>query len=388
MNTEDKKQVAKVPVTELMEPDVSFVSLVKRGANRIPFRVIKSSKENPMLNLNGFGRIFKTADTQAAQPTVVGVVVPTIDKEAVGKIAESLEGMGLTEAIAKEDGTTVFVAKGETDVAADAHLIRLSENAIALVVGMDKEAGVLSENAAFSEVMKTEGFFHGFDVARKAFDTAINCTVTKAEGAQPIGTVTAQFGAYMEALTQVVSAEVQKAEQEIAEALKGCGGKEKQKEKEAGKKADLTKCPAGCDPAEWDKMGDAEKQAWLDKAAAKKDEKGSAAGGEGEGGKTPEPATKAEQDAVLKTLAEAVSALKASVDEVQGTVADIAKKQEGQEAQFKELSSAVESVQKTVKTTVVAGAGAGDEPAQGKTVQKGDSDPRTGCFDTAFLPKR
>ena len=83
-----------------------------------------------------------------------------------------------------------------------------------------------------------------------------------------------------------------------------------------------------------------------------------------------------------------LSALSEAVKGVVGEVGKIAEKQEKLEGQFAETARKADNATQAVKTTVVAGAGAGDEPAKGAQVQKSDSDPRTGYFDTAFLPKR
>jgi hypothetical protein len=46
---------------ELTDADVDFVSLVKRGANRIPFRIVKEDTSD-MLDLHKIGRkLFKQA---------------------------------------------------------------------------------------------------------------------------------------------------------------------------------------------------------------------------------------------------------------------------------------------------------------------------------------
>ena len=57
--------------TELTDTDVNFVALVKRGANRIPFRITKKDDE-PMLDLYKIGRqMFQKADRA---PKVVAIV--------------------------------------------------------------------------------------------------------------------------------------------------------------------------------------------------------------------------------------------------------------------------------------------------------------------------
>ena len=50
----------KATAKELKNADVRFISLVKRGANRIPFRILKTDKgENQMIDLSALGSVLK-----------------------------------------------------------------------------------------------------------------------------------------------------------------------------------------------------------------------------------------------------------------------------------------------------------------------------------------
>lgn len=384
MSMENKKLQSQVEVTELLKPEVAYVSLVKRGANRIPFRIVKTSKESlSMLNLNGLGRIFKTAEPQV--PEVVALAVPTIDKGLVDKVAKALKPLGLTCITEKaEENSTLFAKTADLDIENGVTLVRLSDNSIALVSGMDEIAQSMSESAAFSPILKTEGFFHGFAVAKEAFDSAIDCSVKKSEGALSIAAVTQSYGTYVEGLTKALPESVIKADASIETILKRFN-KETQEAKEKAK-ATQEACPEGCKQEDWDAMTEVEKESWKAKNSAKKPTRGAKQTVEPDKEPTTQEAsTKTEQETVLKTLASAVQALTASISSVQAAVTEIAQKQETQAEQFSELSEGLDSVQKAVSSTVLAGATAGDNV--GSTVQKADSDPRTGCFDTAFLPK-
>ena len=56
--------------TELVDTDVNFVSLVERGANRIPFRITKEDEQ--MLDLHKIGRsLFRKAEPK---PEIVAVI--------------------------------------------------------------------------------------------------------------------------------------------------------------------------------------------------------------------------------------------------------------------------------------------------------------------------
>lgn len=56
----------KATAKELKNADVRFISLVKRGANRIPFRILKTDKgENQMIDLTTLGPVLKGEKMQA-----------------------------------------------------------------------------------------------------------------------------------------------------------------------------------------------------------------------------------------------------------------------------------------------------------------------------------
>ena len=63
----------KTTMRQMKNAKVNFISLVTRGANRIPFRVLKSQGEDNMLDLSKMAHVFKNepAPTQA-KPTSMG----------------------------------------------------------------------------------------------------------------------------------------------------------------------------------------------------------------------------------------------------------------------------------------------------------------------------
>lgn len=61
----------KTSMRRLKNAQISFISLVSRGANRIPFRVIKSEGENQMLDLTQLRHVFKS-EAAPSKPTGKG----------------------------------------------------------------------------------------------------------------------------------------------------------------------------------------------------------------------------------------------------------------------------------------------------------------------------
>ena len=63
----------KTTMRQMKEAKVNFISLVTRGANRIPFRVLKSQGEDNMLDLTQLRHVFKNEPAPAqAKPTSMG----------------------------------------------------------------------------------------------------------------------------------------------------------------------------------------------------------------------------------------------------------------------------------------------------------------------------
>lgn len=398
------KAVAK----EMKDADVRFISLVARGANRIPFRIVKSEKESGMIDLSKPLKILKGEKPQAVAPEVVGVVVFDQGDEAVmADVRKSLteHGFAVDKATQNEDGTVLFAA-GDVD-AEDATIVRLSEDMAVVVKGFSSYSQSLSESTNFSEVMAAQGYYQGVRTACDALVYTMQNVLQKAESSADasakVSTILSSFGTYVGALTKGLPVAAFKADLSVSEVVKSA------KDKAKSKPADSV--PEGADEKEWAKMSDEQKAEWKAKAKAKKDEADAAAaaaaakteGEQGKAGDKPageseqapaaaatEPAAKSEKsdEGGLKEVLTQLSALSEAVKGVVGEVGKIAAKQEKLEGQFAETARKADNATQAVKTTVVAGAGAGDEPAKGTPVKKSDSDPRTGCFDTAFLPKR
>lgn len=385
------KAVAK----EMKEADVRFISLVARGANRIPFRIVKSDKESGMIDLSKPLKILKGEKPQAASPEVVGVVVFDQGDEAVmADVRKSLtdHGFAVDTVTKNEDGTVLFSAGAVDAEDEDATIVRLSENMVVVVKGFSSYNQALSESTNFSEVMAAQGYYPGVRTACDALVYALQNALQKADSPQDASTkvnsILSSFSTYVSTMTKGLPVAAFKADMSVSEVVKSAKGKAKSQPADS--------VPEGADEKEWAKMSDEQKAEWKAKAKAKKDEADAAAAAaaaktEGEQGKAGDkPAAKSEKsdEGGLKEVLTQLSALSEAVKGVVGEVGKIAAKQEKLEVQFAETARKADNATQAVKTTVVAGAGAGDEPAKGAPVKKSDSDPRTGCFDTAFLPKR
>lgn len=393
----------KTTLKEMKEADVRFISLVTRGANRIPFRIVKSDKENGMIDLGNIKKVLKgeKVTPKSEAPEVVAVVVMDHDEATLEGVKKALADNGLTfdKATKNEDGTVVL-ASG--DLPADAHIVRLSEDMAVVMKGFAPYGEALSNSTNFSDVMAAQGYYQGLRTACDAAVSTISNILYKAESgvdaSSKVSDVLSKFSTYVNTLTKGLPTSAFKAEVAVAEVVKSA--KDKMKEK-----GDGMACPEGVDPKKWAEMSDAEKKAWKPKAK-KEDgqgaEEGAPAGegsaptanAEGEGAAPAQGAAAGaekseESGAALKAVMEQLSALSEAVKGVSGEVAKVAKSQGELSGRVDEIARKAETATQAVKSTVVAGAGAGDEPAQTQQVKKsGDSDLRTGCFDTGFMRRR
>jgi hypothetical protein len=174
-----------VDATRLVGCDVNRVSLVKHGANRIPFRIMKEEGED-MLDLQKVGRtLFHKADSA---PGVVAVLVSkTADKE---KLLPLLQAAGLNTETEEEtedaiiykqpnaaEGKTVAVLKLSDDVALAIN--GLSENPVRTM--KDFETYNL-DSTTFTEVMNTNGFFPAVFMTMEAVCKCVSNIMDDADG--------------------------------------------------------------------------------------------------------------------------------------------------------------------------------------------------------------
>lgn len=157
---------AKVKANELTETQVTFVSLVDKGANRSPFRVLKS--ENPKegsdmktLNLASIMALMKKSDE----------TVPVSEAQIVA-LATSRQGQGLvqlkadakeigleTKQTVKSEDTVILKFENDNDDE-DLHTIQLADDVAVVVKGFQPYISS-QEDTTFSEAMAGEGFFMG-----------------------------------------------------------------------------------------------------------------------------------------------------------------------------------------------------------------------------------
>lgn len=200
---------------ELTNTDVDFVALVKRGANRLPFRITKGDDE--MIDLNAIGRrMFKKAD---AAPTVIAIVARKEDAQspAVQAVAKACD-LDLTKLAKSEDDALVTFMKKDAPTQGGL-LMKLDKDVAVTVTGSNLRKGFENFDFAgtvFEGLDGSKGFCVGPAVAATLHKSAIDgfasdTSVTTLQSR--LSKANDAFSAYFSVLSAYAPASVIKADQ-------------------------------------------------------------------------------------------------------------------------------------------------------------------------------
>jgi xanthosine utilization system XapX-like protein len=198
---------------KMSKGDVSFISLVERGANRIPFKVIKQEKSMNKFAGIDLGSIFGVRKAEAPAPKVVAIV--SLAGEGLESITQQIEQAGFSVAHMDEqdDGSVVFKQEdGDLDLEG-ASVIRMSEHIAVVTKGfrpyyMDvavapgpEDGG--KEEVSFADACAARGFYPGIRTALEVMSSKIEYLV--AEAASPQDAKAAVAKLFSEASAYVTS---------------------------------------------------------------------------------------------------------------------------------------------------------------------------------------
>jgi hypothetical protein len=147
--------------TELTNTDVNFIALVKRGANRIPFRITKGDEEMG-IDLGSIGRkMFQKAD---AAPMVAAIVTQKLDISPafMTKLTKSL-GLDATALKKKEADGVAILAKADTDMK-DKVVVQLTKSVGVVLSGSSIKKSFEGQDfkeTIFKDVVGEQGYFAG-----------------------------------------------------------------------------------------------------------------------------------------------------------------------------------------------------------------------------------
>lgn len=142
-------------MTKYTESEASFISLVGKGANQIPLKIVKHDKgDTQMFNISN---VMKHIMKGAKDPVSIVAVVTSKDPALLTDVLaeEGLEPTKITKSV--KDGNCI--AFGEIENEADVHAVQVSKDLTVILKGFTPWADDLVGSATFSELVKTEAFF-------------------------------------------------------------------------------------------------------------------------------------------------------------------------------------------------------------------------------------
>jgi uncharacterized protein YoxC len=409
----------KAKLRQLTDADVRYISLVERGANRIPFRIVKTdSKENSMgIDLSKLG--LRVAKSEPPKAAVAAFVLSKNDPALVAKAVESLKETGVEMShIATFDDGSVAIASDDKFFD-DPTVIRFSKE-FGVVLKNFNDQNVVMKSCALGKDAELTGGFDGAKVALDYLSDQVQ-NILKTEGvdrAKQLKEVVADFYTYIDNLA-AVPASVYKVAPAVSELVASFQSEEEQKE-EVEKMA----CPEGMDKAKWDAMSPEEQKACAakmkdghadaespkedaadttseaeeDKKPTKKEEAAPVAEEKKDEVK-PESAEKPaetvekvdapvknqELDTVLQAVQSLTGTVGGLVETVQKLSTEVASVKKSTEEKLAEVTRKTETAERVLKGTVIGSTTPGDPDHGSTVVKKQDDDPRTGVFDTAFI---
>lgn len=197
-----------VSATELQNVSVDFVSLVHKGANRLPFKIIKSEGE-VSLDVSKIGKalfIKSEAGVVSVAPIkqVEAILVPeSANAEAI--LAEVTKASPDIQLAIKKEAGFISLAKSDT-VADDSVVLRTGNNGAIIVSGLKKVFDAYTGVTGFTNKVRAEGFYGSLWNANYILEDCIYEALNEAGSPQEATSlVTAIVGEYQAYVTMLLS---------------------------------------------------------------------------------------------------------------------------------------------------------------------------------------
>lgn len=224
------EDTVRVAVNEIQEADVSFISLVDRGATRLPFKVVKREEEKCMKPKFDFKALFVKKpmtkadnDNDSTQGKVLAIYVDSVEQlkaEAAMRLA------GYTT-----NNVDVDVASGVLTYKQEGFNTDMPVQAVALTKGLvmsiqtNKSFSSYPSTVDFLVNLSATGLFPGINIASEAMLDTIREIIYKSEttvdAVASVKIVLADFTAYVEAKVAELPIEVFKMEDCISKVKAG-----------------------------------------------------------------------------------------------------------------------------------------------------------------------
>ncbi len=206
----------KMTVGELESVDVLRISLVDRGANRVPFRITKrEGSSEGGIDVIDFGKnLFKRESKADDSPAEIAALV--VADAAVERVNTVLKAAGLTvENDLEAEGFHVYLPADVKEFDSEAHqLVKFDDEIGVFVKGAEAILKTASMN--FGENLGAQQFIPGLfmanDALARTIEKALDDADTHKEAVKSIKAATKAFGAFVDALAEKIPADVFKLE--------------------------------------------------------------------------------------------------------------------------------------------------------------------------------
>lgn len=401
----------KVEANELIGVEATHVSLVKRGANRVPFRIVKNAdgKRSPLMF--SFDRLFhKKADPVA--PAVAAVVVSKSLSEAQAKHVVTKAGF---DASGIDSGNEAVFLFPQVEGEIEGQVLKVDDNLAIVVTGEAiKKAfeGMNFESMDFGSVMAQEGFVPSVDLAMGMLRNTVANILSKAESRDQMVSAMEQaideFGEFVTALSSAVpdqafNMQMMKSEDLLSdfEAEPAEEGEEKVEKAEEDTLTDQIVKAMNGDKEKKRRgkyKGKATEEEEEMKGAKKSDDSEASESAEGasEGEEAPEAEAGEEtlseasgEPDMAQLIADSIQAAMAPVTEAIGSVQKAVEEQGKQIAEVKtkadEAGKVAKAAQTAVKGRVNGEPSADPDPAQTRKSEDGGDKGEPALIDTGYF---
>lgn len=211
-----------VPAHELKNASIEKVSLVKHGANRTPFRILKSedAKESTMSALTSqLSKLFQKTE----QPPKVTALF--VRKSAAPALFPELRkhGYSVEKTAAELHGEVVLLKQEGFDAETEGCIVQLTPD---LAIGLDrvvKEFSSWQSSSDFSTTLSTQTFYPSvrmaMDALMETFWAAAYESNTQADFSEKVDAATKAFSKHVTSLAKVLPVEVFKMEADVLKSV-------------------------------------------------------------------------------------------------------------------------------------------------------------------------
>lgn len=382
---------ARVVVTELQEVDVTAVSLVERGANQLPFRIMKA--ENQMgLDLSTLWKrnAIAKADEEAARTIQLAAIGINKAADVDGLLAALAEkGFDLSGAtIDRDSQDTAVLVKFQDFDPETSFGVQFADDVVGIMSDTEKMFSPFGGSSSFAQNVQAMGFVPGLHQATDALmETTFNIlgeADTKKAATDGIAAALDDFSGHVKSLANTLPDMAFKLDGIVpkkAEAKddKGASAAQSDDGKDAGADKDDTEKTGDAKPQKAEKAGDVETPDNDDDA--KKDETAA-----DDVLKGMFQQFMAKMDAGLEDFRESL------VKDLDTRLETVTKSQEDMDKRLKTAEEKAEAADEALGGTVLTGShmqdeslGIRDRSAARKSLEEGANGGDSGLWDTAIV---